>query len=131
MTGIGYSGTLTDDAGRAKTSSASRSGRKTEPDTILKDRCLQRHNIITGRPQQGHMMNGGLFKRYVPGPVMDFVTVDDPDGICDRSEGLSGNIVMQKNAYQTRWHRCHDSGQQGQYPRIFKTGTPAVAGGEK
>jgi predicted enzyme related to lactoylglutathione lyase len=97
MAGIGYFGIPADDVDRAKTFYASLLGWKIEPDTVLENRSLQWQNIITGEPEKGLLNTGGLFRRYVAGPIMDFVVVDDFEGVYDRVEKLGGRIVMPKN----------------------------------
>jgi predicted enzyme related to lactoylglutathione lyase len=97
MTGIGYFGIPADDINRAKKFYASLLGWKIEPDTVLENKSLQWQNIITGEPEKGLMHTGGLFKRYVPGPIMNFVIIGDFDEVYARVESLGGRIVMPKN----------------------------------
>jgi uncharacterized protein len=97
MAGVGFFAIPADDIGRAKNFYQSLLGWKIEPDMILENKSLQWQNIITGEPEEGMIHSGGLFRRYVPGPIMNFVIVDNFDEVCSRVEILGGRIVMPKN----------------------------------
>jgi predicted enzyme related to lactoylglutathione lyase len=68
---------------------------------ILENKALQWQNIITGEPQEGMMNHGGLFKRYVPGPIVNFAIVDNFDPVYNKIEKLGGTILMPRNAIKT------------------------------
>jgi len=97
MANIAYFQVPADDVGRAKKFYQSLFGWKIEPDTTLEDKSLQWQNIITGEPKAGTMNSGGLYKRMNPGPIMNFVLVDNPDKVLARVEKLGGSIMMPKN----------------------------------
>jgi len=97
MANIAYFQVPADDVGRAKKFYQSLLGWKIEPDTTLEDKSLQWQNIITGEPREGTMNSGGLYKRMGPGPIMNFVLVEDLDKVLARVEKLGGRIIMPKN----------------------------------
>jgi predicted enzyme related to lactoylglutathione lyase len=97
MANVGFFQIPADDIDRAKNFYQSLLGWKIESDTSLENKSLQWQNIITGEAKEGMMNKGGLFKRYIPGPIMNFVIVDDFDHIYARVEKLGGTIVMPKN----------------------------------
>jgi predicted enzyme related to lactoylglutathione lyase len=101
MAGFGYFGIPADDVGRARKFYQSLLGWKIEPNTTLPDSSLQWQDIITGKPEEGTMHSGGLFKRQVPGPIMNFVIVDNLEDVLARVESLGGTIVMPKNEIKT------------------------------
>jgi len=96
MANIAYFQIPADDVDRAKKFYQSLLGWKIEPDTTLQDKSLQWQNIITGEPQDGTMNTGGLYKRMGPGPIMNFVRVEDIVKILDRVERRGGKIMMPK-----------------------------------
>ena len=97
MANIAYFQIPADNIDRAKKFYQSLLGWKIEPDTTLQDKSLQWQNIITGEPEEGTMNMGGLYKRMVPGPIMNFVKVGDIDTILARVEKLGGKIMMPKS----------------------------------
>lgn len=101
MANIGYFQIPADNVGRARNFYQSLLGWKIEPNTTLPNTSLQWQNIITGEPGEGMMNKGGLFKRYVPGPIMNFVIIEDFDQVLANVEKLGGKIVMPKNAIET------------------------------
>jgi hypothetical protein len=97
MANIGFFDIPADDVGRAKKFYQSLLGWKIEPATSFFDKTQQRQNIITGKPEKGTMNRGGLYKRHMPGPIMNFVIVEDLGAVLASVEGLGGTIVMPKN----------------------------------
>ena len=61
------------------------------------DESLQWQNIITGEPKEGTMNMGGLYKRQMPGPIMNFVIVENIKKILTKVEKLGGKIMMPRN----------------------------------
>lgn len=101
MVSFGYFHIPADDVSRAKKFYESLLCWKIEPNTILENKSLQWQNIITGEPEEGMMNHGGLFKRYIPGPIMNFAIVDNFDQIYNNVETLGGKIVMPRNAIKS------------------------------
>jgi predicted enzyme related to lactoylglutathione lyase len=101
MANVGFFQIPADDIHRAKNFYQSLLGWKIEPDTTLENKSLQWQNIITGEAKEGTMNKGGLFKRYIPGQIMNFVIVDDFDHVYDNVKKLGGTIVMPKNDIKT------------------------------
>src|SRR5512136_3046674 len=98
MANIGFFQIPADDVGRARTFYQSLLGWKIEPDTTLENKSLQWQNIITGEPEEGTMSKGGIYKRMGPGPIMNFVIIQDFDRVLAKVEKLGGTIVMPKNS---------------------------------
>jgi predicted enzyme related to lactoylglutathione lyase len=101
MANIAYFQVPADDVGRARKFYQSLLGWKIEPDTDLPDKSLQWQNIITGEPEAGTMNMGGLYKRQMPGPIMNFVKVENVDGVLANVEKLGGKIMMPRNEIKT------------------------------
>jgi len=97
MANIAYFQIPADDVGRARKFYQSLLGWKIEPDTTLMDKSLEWQNIITGEPKEGTMNMGGLYKRQMPGPIMNFVIVEDIEKILAKVEELGGKIMMPRN----------------------------------
>ncbi len=97
MANIAFFQIPADDVGRARNFYQSLLGWKIEPNTTLADKSLQWQDIITGKPREGTMNNGGLYKRMMPGPIMNFVLVEDLDLVLASVEKLGGKILMPKN----------------------------------
>jgi predicted enzyme related to lactoylglutathione lyase len=97
MANIAYFQIPADDVGRAKKFYQSLLGWKIEPNTTLLDRSLQWQDIMTGEPEEGTMNTGGIYKRMMPGPIMNFVRVEDFDKVLASVVKLGGTIVMPKN----------------------------------
>jgi hypothetical protein len=98
MANIGFFDIPADDVARAKKFYRSLLGWTIEPATDFADKSQQRQNIITGKPENGTMNRGGLYKRHMPGPIMNFVIVKDLGAVLARVERLGGTIVMPENA---------------------------------
>lgn len=47
------------------------------------------------------MSSGGIYKRMMPGPIMNFVSVEDLDRVLSNVEKLGGSIMMPKNEIKT------------------------------
>jgi predicted enzyme related to lactoylglutathione lyase len=58
--------------------------------------AMQYHAVTTGAAQQGTMNTGGLYKRHMTEPVLDFVIVDDIDAVQVKVEKLGGKITLPK-----------------------------------
>jgi predicted enzyme related to lactoylglutathione lyase len=94
MPNIAYFQIPADDVGRARKFYQSLLGWKIEPDTTLEDKSLEWQNIETGEPKEGTMNMGGLYKRMGPGPIMNFVEVEDIEKVLARVEKLGGKVMM-------------------------------------
>jgi uncharacterized protein len=55
---------------------------------------MQYHDISTGAASPGTMNTGGLYKRHMNEPILNFVVVDDIDRVRADVERLGGRIVM-------------------------------------
>jgi len=60
--------------------------------------AMQYHDISTGAARKGTMNTGGLYKRHLQEPILDFVMVGDIDAVQEKVEKLGGRITMPKNA---------------------------------
>jgi len=98
MANIGFFQIPADDVGRARKFYQSLLGWKIEPDTTLENTSLQWQTILTGEPEEGTMNKGGIYKRMGPGPIMNFVILQEFDRVLAKVEKLGGTIVMPKNA---------------------------------
>ncbi|MDD1706676.1 MAG: VOC family protein [Methanoregulaceae archaeon] len=98
---IAYFQIPADDVDRARKFYKSLLGWKIEPNTTLLDKSLQWQNITTGEPNEGTMNMGGLYKRQMPGPIMNFVIVEDFEQILAKVEKLGGKIMMPRNEIKT------------------------------
>jgi predicted enzyme related to lactoylglutathione lyase len=101
MANIAYFQIPAEDVARARKFYQSLLGWKIEPDTTLPDKSLQWQNIITGEPEEGTMNMGGIYKRQMPGPIMNFVHVEDFEKVLAKVEKLGGKIVMPGNEIET------------------------------
>ena len=63
------------------------------PDTMGLEE-MQYHDIITGSPKAGSLNSGGLYKRHLDEPVLNFVDVEDLDATVAKVEKLGGKITM-------------------------------------
>jgi len=94
MPNIAYFQIPADDVGRARKFYHSLLGWKIEPDASLDDKSLEWQNIETGEPKEGTMNMGGLYKRMGPGPIMNFVEVEEIEKVLSRVEKLGGKVMM-------------------------------------
>jgi predicted enzyme related to lactoylglutathione lyase len=94
MPNIAYFQIPADDVGRARKFYQSLLGWKIEPDTTLEEKSLEWQNIETGEPKEGTMNMGGLYKRMGPGPIMNFVEVEEIEKVLARVEKLGGKVMM-------------------------------------
>lgn len=58
--------------------------------------AMQYHDISTGAARKGTLNSGGLYKRHMNEPVLDFVEVVDLDAVLAKVEKLGGKIAMPK-----------------------------------
>jgi uncharacterized protein len=56
--------------------------------------AMQYHDIRAGKPRPGALNSGGLYKRHLNEPILNFVEVDDLDGALAKVESLGGKITM-------------------------------------
>jgi predicted enzyme related to lactoylglutathione lyase len=57
---------------------------------------MQYHDISTGAAKAGTMNMGGLYKRHMTEPILNFVLVDDIDKVLAKVEKLGGKVTMPK-----------------------------------
>ncbi|MGB7808240.1 VOC family protein [Methanoregula sp.] len=55
--------------------------------------AMQYHDIITGPVESGALSTGGLYKRQLNEPILDFVQVEDIEAAVSRVEKLGGTIA--------------------------------------
>ena len=77
-------------------SSAGRSNR--HPPATMGIAVMQYHDITTGPAAAGTLNTGGLYKRQMTEPILDFVHVDDIDAVLAKVAGLGGTILIPKTA---------------------------------
>jgi hypothetical protein len=89
-----------DDVDRAKNFYHTLLGWKIEPVMTPMDpammAAMQYHDISTGEARAGTMNTGGLYKRHMTEPILNFVIVDDIDAVQEKVEKLGGKITMPK-----------------------------------
>lgn len=100
MANIGHFMIPADDVGRAKKFYTSLLGWKIEPTRTPLDpkdlAALQYQDISTGKPEPGTLSGGGLYKRHMNEPILNFVFVDDIDAVLAKVEKLGGKITLRK-----------------------------------
>jgi len=100
MANIGHFMIPADDVGRAKRFYHNLLGWKIEPTKTPLDPAnlaeLQYHDISTGAAGIGTLNAGGLYKRHLTEPILNFVIVDDIDTVQAQVEKLGGRITMPK-----------------------------------
>ncbi len=62
---------------------------------------MQYQDIITGKPEDGSMNMGGLYKRQMQEPIINYVIVDDIDKVLAKVEKLGGKIGVPKKEIKT------------------------------
>jgi predicted enzyme related to lactoylglutathione lyase len=101
MANIGHFMIPADDVGRAKHFYQNLLGWKIEPVRSPMDPAkmaeMQYHDISTGAAHEGTMNAGGLYKRHMGEPILNFVIVEDIDAVQSKVEKLGGKITMPKN----------------------------------
>jgi uncharacterized protein len=58
--------------------------------------AMQYHDISTGAASMGTLNTGGLYKRHMNEPILDFVEVEDLDAVLLKVENLGGKITIPK-----------------------------------
>jgi len=101
MANIGHFMIPADNVDRAKHFYHNLLGWKIEPVRSPMDPAkmaeMQYHDISTGAAREGTMNTGGLYKRHMGEPILNFVIVDDIDAVQAKVEKLGGKITMPKN----------------------------------
>ncbi len=104
MPNIGYFEVPADNVDRAKHFYRSLLGWKNEPTATPMDPAaapMQYQDIITGKPGDGTMHMGGLYKRQMQEPIINYVIVDDIDKVLAKVEKLGGKIGVPKKEIKT------------------------------
>lgn len=100
MSNIGHFMIPADNVDRAKAFYSALLGWKIEPTRTPLDPAnlaeLQYHDITTGKPEPGTLNGGGLYRRHMNEPILDFVLVDDIDAVLSKVEKLGGTITITK-----------------------------------
>jgi predicted enzyme related to lactoylglutathione lyase len=99
MANIGHFMIPADDVGRAKGFYSALLGWKIEKTATPLDPAmdgLQYHDISTGKPEAGTLSGGGLYKRHMNEPILNFVFVDNIDVVLAKVENLGGKITLPK-----------------------------------
>jgi hypothetical protein len=86
-----------DDVDRARHFYSALLGWKIEPTKPSPDSmgiaAMQYHDITTGPVEPGALSTGGLYKRHLDEPILDFVQVEDIESAVSRVENLGGTIA--------------------------------------
>jgi uncharacterized protein len=100
MANIGHFMIPADNVDRAKRFYSALLGWKIEPPRTPVDPAImaemQYYDISTGTARKGMMNTGGLYRRHMAEPILDFVIVDDIDTVQANVEKLGGRIVRPK-----------------------------------
>jgi uncharacterized protein len=100
MTNIAYFDIPADNIDRAKHFYSSLLGWKIEPTKAPMDKAAvaasQYQDITTGKPAEGTLHMGGMYRRQKDETIKTFVAVDDIDAVLAKVEKLGGKIVMPK-----------------------------------
>ena len=100
MANIGHFMIPADNVDRAKHFYSALLGWKIEPVGTPGDMAgiaeIQYHDISTGVASIGTMNTGGLYKRHMTEPILNFVIVEDIDTVQAKVEKLGGRITMPK-----------------------------------
>lgn len=100
MANIAYFEIPADNVDRAKHFYRSLLGWKIEPTKTPIDPAmaamLEYQDIKTGDAQEGTMSMGGLYKRQMPAPILNYVRVEDIDKVLAKVEKLGGKILVPK-----------------------------------
>ena len=99
MANIAYFEIPADNVDRAKHFYHSLLGWKIEPTKTPMDPAMtatmEYQDIALGKPQEGTMNMGGMYKRQMPGtPIINYVVVEDVDKTAAKVEKLGGKIIM-------------------------------------
>ncbi len=100
MANIGFFDIPADDVARAGKFYRSLLGWKVEPMKDFPFPEHQRHTIVTGKPEEGAISTGGLYKRHGPGPILVFAEVEDIDAVLAKVEKLGGKITLPKGGVE-------------------------------
>jgi len=104
MANIAYFQIPADNVDRAKHFYHALLGWKIEPTKTPMDPAaapMQYQDIVTGRAEEGTMNMGGLYKRQMSEPIINFVMVDDLDKVLLKVEKLGGKTIVPKNEIKT------------------------------
>ncbi len=100
MANIAYFDIPADNVDRAKHFYHALLGWKIEPTAVPMDSpkmaAMQYQDVTTGKPLEGTMHMGGLYKRQMNEPIKNYVMVDDIDKVLAKVEKLGGKIAMPK-----------------------------------
>jgi len=100
MANIGHFMIPADNVDRAKESYHALLGWTIEPPKAAADptmiAAMEYHDIITGAARKGTLNTGGLYKRHMTEPILNFVIVDDIESVEAKVEKLGGRIIMPK-----------------------------------
>ena len=64
-------------------------------------------------PEAGTLSGGGLYKRHMNEPILNFVFVDNIDAVLAKVENLGGKITMPKTEITGCRAECDDRGSEG------------------
>jgi uncharacterized protein len=100
MANIGHFMIPADNVVRAKQFYSTLLGWKIEPTRTPVDPAMmaemQYHDISTGAVRKGTMNTGGLYKRHMTEPILNFVIVDNIDTVQANVEKLGGRVMRPK-----------------------------------
>ena len=99
MPNIVYFEIPVDNVDRAKHFYESLLGWKIEPNKTMDPvavTAVQYQDVITGEAKEGTLNMGGMYKRKMPEPTINYVMVEDFDEVLAKVEKLGGTIIMPK-----------------------------------
>jgi predicted enzyme related to lactoylglutathione lyase len=132
MANIAYFEIPADNVDRAKHFYHALLGWKIEPTKTpidpAKAASMQYHDIILGEPQQGAMggtLNmGGLYKRQMAEPIINYVMVDDIDKVLAKVVKLGGKIAVPKMEIKSVGYTAIIQDSEGNAIGIWKPAMP-------
>ena len=132
MANIGYFEIPADNVDRAKHFYRSLLGWKIEPTATPMDPAaapMQYQDIITGKPEDGTMHMGGLYKRQMQEPIINYVIVDDIDKVlAEGGETGRQDWRTEKGDKNRRGHRDYP-GHRRKRHRPLEAGEEVVPSG--
>jgi hypothetical protein len=100
MANIAYFEIPADNVDRAKHFYHSLLGWKIAPSKTAMDPAMmasmQYQDVITGDAKEGTMNMGGMYKRQMSEPIINYVVVEDLDKVLAKVEKLGGKIIKPK-----------------------------------
>jgi hypothetical protein len=100
MANIGYFEIPADNVDRAKKFYHTLLGWKIEPTKSMGDpakmKAMQYQDVVTGDAKEGTLSMGGMYRRQMTEPIVNYVVVEDLDRTLSKVLMLGGKIVVPK-----------------------------------